>query len=128
MMPAGKYYVGDLCYVMHPEWNEVCDLLDGGEGEFTLKDGRKFASLNTYYGDGVYTSNMGTEHSVDAGLIGCIRVCDILDDEYTQEHTKELGAFIDFQEPFEVWNDDGILCFGHIRIDTKHNVYYENDE
>ena len=27
MMPAGKYYVGDLCYVMtDAEWDEMCGL------------------------------------------------------------------------------------------------------
>ncbi len=44
-MPAGKYYVGDLCYVMHDVWDEVCDLMfphdnSGVYGKFKLKDGR----------------------------------------------------------------------------------------
>lgn len=26
-MPAGRYYVGDLCYVMDDVWDEVCDLM-----------------------------------------------------------------------------------------------------
>ena len=30
MFPAGKYYVGDLCYVMHDEWDEVCGLFFKG--------------------------------------------------------------------------------------------------
>ena len=53
-MPAGRYYIGDLCYVMHPEWQECCELFfppgapgRGVEGEFTLKDGRRFASYGT---------------------------------------------------------------------------------
>jgi hypothetical protein len=25
-MPAGRYYIGDLCYVMHDEWDEACAL------------------------------------------------------------------------------------------------------
>jgi hypothetical protein len=40
-MPAGRYYIGDLCYVMHPEWSECCDLFfppgsssRGVDGEF----------------------------------------------------------------------------------------------
>ena len=85
MMPAGRYYVGDLCYVMsNEEWDEVCGLLFEGrndhgvnQGEFTLKDGRRFASYNTKYGDGVYESNMNTTHSVDSGNIGCILADDI---------------------------------------------------
>lgn len=41
-MPAGRYYIGDLCYVMHDEWDEFCDHLDY-PGERKLKDGRKYA-------------------------------------------------------------------------------------
>ena len=56
MMPAGKYYIGDLCYVMHPEWDEFCRITISGneclQGEFNLADGRRFATFTTAYGDG----------------------------------------------------------------------------
>jgi hypothetical protein len=81
MMPAGTYYVGDLCYVMHDEWDEVCDLIIDGprciDGEFTLKDGRRFAIYSTAYGDGCYTDQRGNRYGVDSGSIGCILVSDI---------------------------------------------------
>ena len=122
-MPAGRYYIGDLCYVMHPEWQECCELFfppgapgRGVEGEFTLKDGRRFASFGTAYGDGTYSSNMTTVHSVDSGSIGCIRVEDIRDNEY--DNIEELGAFVEFAEPFEVSANAGILKFGQVEIDT----------
>jgi len=58
MMTAGKYYIGDLAYVMHGEWDEFCDLTIQGNsllnGEFNLKDGRRFATFTTKWGDGVY--------------------------------------------------------------------------
>ena len=121
-MPAGRYYIGDLCYVMHPEWDEFCALTIKGhqclEGEFTLADGRRFASLSTAYGDGTYRSNIGTSHSVDAGLIGCIRVEDINDTTYDAERMQELGAIVEFDQPFEVSQDQGLLCFGHVQIET----------
>ena len=45
MMPAGKYYIGDLCYVMtDDEWREICAIIIKGnqclDGEFELPDGR----------------------------------------------------------------------------------------
>ena len=132
-MPAGKYYIGDLCYVMHPEWDEVCDLFfpanhppRGVEGEFTLKDGRRFASFSTAYGDGTYRSNIGTSHSVDAGIIGCIRVEDIRDDQY--DNIEELGAIVEFNQPFEVSSDQGLLIFGHVQIETAGGYDEEEDE
>ena len=81
MMPAGEYYIGDLCYVMtSEEWLEVCDLTIQDsrliEGEFQLKDGRKFAMYSTAYGDGTYYDHYGFSYSVDSGSIGCIRMED----------------------------------------------------
>ena len=128
-MPAGRYYIGDLCYVMHPEWNEVCELFfpadappRGVEGEFTLADGRRFASFGTAYGDGEYRSSINTLHSVDSGSIGCIRVEDIRDEQY--DDIERLGAIVDFDEPFEVDNDAGLLKFGHILIETNDDYEF----
>ena len=134
-MPAGRYYIGDLCYVMHDEWSECCDLFfppgalgRGVEGEFVLADGRRFASFGTAYGDGTYPSNIGTDHAVDSGSIGCIRVEDIRDNTYSQERLEELGAFVDFDQPFEVSTDAGLLKFGHILIETNNDYDWDEDE
>ena len=131
-MPAGKYYVGDLCYVMHPEWDEFCELTIKGErcleGEFTLADGRRFATLSTAYGDGTYRSNRGTEHSVDAGLIGCIRLEDIRDQQYSLEQIMQLGAIIDFEAPFEVSADQGLLKFGPVEIETAGGYDWDEED
>ena len=85
MMKAGKYYIGDLCYVMHPEWDEFCSLTINGhnvlDGEFNLKDGRRFATFTTKWGDGTYKDEQGRSYGVDAGLIGCIAVDDITPSE-----------------------------------------------
>ena len=126
-MPAGRYYIGDLCYVMHPEWDECVDLFfpyvpgqpagRGVEGEFTLKDGRRFASFGTAWGDGTYNSNIGTEHMVDSGSIGCIQIEDIRDTTYND--LEQLGAIVDFTQPFEVRKVSlGLLRFGHVDIET----------
>jgi hypothetical protein len=122
-MPAGRFYIGDLCYVLHDAWNECCDLFyppqydgRGVDGAFTLKDGRRFASFGTAWGDGTYVSSIGTRHSVDSGSIGCILVSDIRDTTYS--NIERLGAIVEFAEPFEVSEDAGLLKFGHVLIDT----------
>ena len=133
-MPAGRYYVGDLCYVMEPEWKEVCRLFfpadappKGIEGEFTLADGRRFASFAAY-GDGSYLSNINTDHCVDSGSIGCILVSDVRDPEGTEEEMTRLGAIVEFTEPFEVSNDQGMLTFGHVQIETAGGYDWDEDE
>ena len=130
-MPAGKYYVGDLCYVMHECWDEVCGLFfkgrtDGGcnEGEFNLKDGRRFVSYNTKWGDGCYYDESENEYGVDAGLIGCIRLDDI---DFTNDQNQINGGnVIEFRTDFDhgggrssMGRDwDGVIRIGHISINT----------
>jgi hypothetical protein len=115
MMPEGIYYIGDLCYVMDDaEWLEVCDLTIQGsrviDGEFQLKDGRRFAMYGTAYGDGTYYDQYGHSYSVDSGSIGCIRMADI-----KASNTYSLGdtqAILDFLNGKVKQNDTkfSILC------------------
>lgn len=136
MMPAGRYYVGDLCYVMSDkEWDQFCSITIKGmqclDGEFEMPDGRKFATYGTAWGDGCYKDQFGNEYSVDAGLIGCIRVEDIRAEKY--ENIERLGAIHEFNTDFVTgggrgeakWG--GTIQFGRVAIETDP-VYEEEDE
>ena len=127
-MPPGKYYVGDLCYVMtNEEWREFCDItLDGQkvkDGEFEFKDGRRFATYSTAFGDGVYHDQYGHSYSVDAGLIGCILVEDIKANKY--DNLLDLGAILEFDTEFVTsggrgesgW--EGTIQFDYVYIETN---------
>lgn len=128
MMPAGRYYVGDLCYVMHDAWGEFCSITIQGHqllnGEFTLADGRRFATYGTMYGDGLYQDTHGRSYSVDAGLIGCIRVEDIRDDEAWPEG----GQIVEIDHPFHTADENGTIRIGPVSIDTGDANDYEYDE
>ena len=130
MMPAGRYYIGDLCYVMHPEWDEFCKITTSWygclEGEFTLADGRRFATYGTAWGDGEYCDENGRKYSVDAGLIGCILVDDIRDDSHTD--LEHLGNIVEFNTPFYTGNQDGVIQFGSVLIDTDPMYEQELEE
>ena len=122
-MPSGTYYIGDLCYCLHGEWSEVCDLLfegrdDGGcnEGVFNLPDGRAFALFSTAFGDGTYDDQFYAQYMVDAGSIGCIKLSDI--DRDNTDNFLTGGQIVGFDNDFEVYSDGRVLTFGHIRIDT----------
>jgi len=132
-----EYYVGDLAYVMHDAWSEVCDLIpfDNSESQFTLEDGRTFFLLGTSYGDGTYTDQLGREYSVDSGTLGAIKVSDIRDPEFDIESVKRLGQIIPM--PYELdehdcFADDGALAFGPVVIDTdpyfEDEIDFEDDE
>jgi len=123
MMPAGEYYVGDLCYVIGDKWNDFCDkTIDGHaclDGEMKLSDGSIFATYGTAYGDGVYRDQKHRKYTVDAGLIGCIRLKDC-DASVTTETIAErgLGHVITFPFPFKTSSKDGVIEIGDIRINT----------
>ena len=128
-MPAGKYYVGDLCYVMdHDDWHQVCARTIQGEkivdGEFELSNGRRFAIYGTAYGDGEYYDQYGHTYSVDAGSIGCILMSDIRANKYY--NLLDLGAILEFAEPIETGSQGGQLKFVHVLIDT--DPVYDEDE
>lgn len=128
MMEAGKYFVGDLCYVFDDEdWEEVCELIIKGkdclEGEFNLPDGRRFAMFNTSYGDGEYKDQDGHKYGVDAGCIGCTLINNVTSS--MDQDMNDLGRIVEFTEKFEVSNDQGLITIGHIRIET--NDAYEEE-
>lgn len=141
IMKAGTYYIGDLCYVMHDEWNEVCKLIIEGsnckEGKFSLKDGREFAIFNTAFGDGRYSDQYGfKDYCVDSGSIGCIRIEDI---DFLNENNRfkvttqnltdySLGNEVEFTEDFIVESTNGKMRFGHININTDDFETEESDE
>jgi hypothetical protein len=132
MLPAGKYYIGDLCYVMHKEWDEVCGLFFKGrtdhgcnQGEFMLADGRRFACYNTRWGDGTYFDEARNRYPVDAGCIGCILVSDIsLDDA----NNIGSGNVHEMTRDFNSSNEDGILTFGHVVINTDNDDGFNDYE
>ena len=132
-MPAGNYYIGDLCYVLHEEWEECCDLFTKGrtdhgcnEGEFTLKDGRRFACFNTAYGDGSYPDQYNRWYGVDSGSIGCILLSDV-DVLNTGNFIRE-GHVVYFPDDFEVSSKGGVLHFGSVSIDTRGGPDEDEDE
>ena len=127
-MPAGTYYVGDLCYVFEDdEWTDVCstatDSLNGDfmEGEFNLSDGIRFAMFGTAYGDGEYMDQKGRCYLVDSGTIGCVRIKDI------PKGADPGGQIIKFDRPFEVRSVDGKLMFGDVVINTKDDDWNDMD-
>lgn len=131
MMKAGEYYIGDLCYVLHDVWDDVCELIirkdECLEGEFQLPDGRKFAIYDTYWGDGEYRDQDRQAYSVDAGSIGCVLLSDI-NFECPNNDTKG-GRVVNFPYDFGTGSDgEGRLTFGHIVINTKFDEQEEEDE
>ena len=120
MMRAGKYYIGDLGYVLHERWDEFCALTISGntvlDGEFNLADGTRIATYTTRWGDGNYFDQEGKSYDVDAGLIGCVRIEDI--DLTNPDNFLAGGRVVEFANDFTTFSAGGVITIGNIVIDT----------
>ena len=105
---------------MHDEWDEFCSLTINGHnvlsGEFNLKDGRRFATYTTKYGDGNYFDQEGKSYDVDAGLIGCIALDDI--DQTHPSNFISGGRIVEFVNDFSTFSAGGVITIGNVVIDT----------
>lgn len=125
--PAGKYYIGDLCYAIE-DWDTFCNLtIKDSEclyGKFPWKSANLWQH-GTAYGDGCYNGTDGVKYGVDAGLIGILPI------EYADKKDydlTELGSIVEFDHPFSVHYENGKFKFGHIYIDTDPQDDEEEDE
>ena len=123
------YWVGDLCYVLHDVWDEVCDLVpfDNSEHEFELADGRKFILFSTAYGDGEYTDQNGNRYGVDAGVIGAIKLADIRDPKPWLEGGK-LHTFPAEIDGMDCFYEDGTIHIYTVKIETGDSDYDDEGE
>ena len=126
-IPAGKYYLGDPCYMVpDDEWHDLlytCQTFQEPVG--TLRDGTKIYALPTAYGDGQYTGSDGFSYGVDAGLIGLVPVGIKLDDDSKQ--CLDLVNIVEFLTDTVMYDDNGVLTFGHIVIDTAYTYGDDGD-
>jgi len=127
------FFLGDLCYVLHDAWSEVCDLtpFDNSQHEFELADGRKFILFSTAFGDGVYNDQNGNPYSVDSGTIGAIRVEDIRDPEFDRVVENGLGHIHEFPAEIDGMDcsyEDGTIQIYTVKIDTSGSDYDDEGE
>jgi hypothetical protein len=133
-LPAGTYYVGDLCYVVRDDdWGDFCEGMypeDGSErrGIFETAEGVNYANFGTKYGDGCYGDYQLRQYAVDSGTIGCIPVCALK--EFDAEEIEHLGNVVEFPTAFEVGYDSesGTITFGHVDIITGDEYDYDYEE
>lgn len=131
-----QYYIGDLCYVMHDVWIEVCGLMfpeDTDEvvnGELELSDGRKIVIFGTAYGDGEYFDQAGNAYGVDSGTIGAIKVDDIRD-PFSNLDVGNIHEFAPEIDGNDCWSENGELGFYKVVIntgDSDEDDHFEDEE
>jgi hypothetical protein len=91
--PAGKYWIGDPCYVL-------------GANGFSW-------THSTAYGDGLYKDKLGRVYLVDSGTLGIFYADAIPDADV------EGGNFVTQRKPFTPTYEGGKFTFGTVVIDTE---------
>lgn len=123
IFPAGKYYIGDLCYVIVQAWPEVCDSAVTLSA-IQLNDGRIIQLSPTEYGDGLCYDDERRDYPVDSGTIGVVSVDDIREDGLSG---IRFGNVVDMKKPFTLTCENGTISVGDIQIYTKDDPF-ENEE
>ena len=126
-LPEGKYYIGDLCYVLDDVWEEVCNLTFENyrplQGKFKLADGREFVLFRTYIGDGVYDieyNNQPVSYTpVDSGTIGAILAEDVNEAIFVNGRSPHFITNLEEGAVCSVDNN-GTMTFGDYKIHTGY--------
>ena len=117
MVPAGKYVLGDPCYVVPKDhWDKLlssCDYFNQPIGEV---EGYQVLGFSTCWGDGIYADNYRRYYPVDAGLIGLVPFSDTLEIDPTLSHIVEFTY-----DTLCTCSPVGMLRFGSIYIDTDES-------
>lgn len=71
VLPPGRYWFGDLCYVLDETYRDVFGGQGYSEGHY-CKGGQHFLVAGTAWGDGTYHDNEDNEYCVDAGILGIV--------------------------------------------------------
>lgn len=125
-LKAGKYWIGDPCYVLKEEngfnWidvlNESSYFHNRKDGDYTVtkSDGGKFqmACYGTAHGDGSFFDENENEYWVDAGMISAIPA-----EALSEGADLQGGHLIDVDHDFEFkyWAGD-IFIAGVLKIKT----------
>ena len=127
-LQPGRYWIGDLCYVMHARWSEFCEHLDEA-GEVLTMDGEEYWWHHTAFGDGTYDydlhnlpDGLGVSggFGVDAGLIGIIPAALVGRDP---DDDPKLGMWLEFKKPVHCSYLNGTFVFNDgdigVQIYTK---------
>ena len=109
----GKYLISDPCYIFSDEsYEKLLDKTDYFEnGELD-----NCVIYSTDHGDGSYKDNRKNIYGVDSGTIGCFPEYMVEDFDLIK---PTLNHYHIFDHDFDCYSSEGILVFGHIKINTN---------
>lgn len=105
-LPAGRYYIGDIGYVIKEDiYENIFGDTNFEPGHYKMKDG-EFLVNRTAYGDGSYPGSNNYQYDVDAGIIGITNISLCID-----ENKLYGGTLHTFTEPVKCSFTQGLFMF-----------------
>ena len=125
-LPAGDYYIGDPCYVLSDEdYKEMLTQAYGNKKTYsaTIRGHKLFVS-GTYYGDGIYSDEVGNAYMVDSGQLSCVPM-ELVEDV---NEAARCGTLNDFVNDFDCHpvSENGFIDVGECEIFT--GLYDDEEE
>lgn len=130
-MPKGKYFIGDLSYILPNEiYNNYIDssVSEDSVVRVTTESGKEFLSYFglTFDSEGVFKDNQGKKYKISTGMIGIVQLYDQdMISNANRLMADGLAQIVEFDEEISVSSEAGIFYFGHIIVDT---TVYEDEE
>ena len=120
-MSPDEYIIADPCYVMPDKaYQAMVDSVFSSNNELDnvyVYKGKQMVVFGTAYGDGGYSNNINANSIlVDSGLIACIPTS-VLAKKSIKDNSKNSVVFT-AKSSITCQNDDGILQYGAITVDT----------
>lgn len=115
-LPAGKYYIGDPCYVFADKtWDRILESdTELRTGEIVEFEGHQLWAHATFHGDGTYKDQNENEFGVDGSMLGAVPI-----DAIDEPAGEEFGTVIDAPNGLEVEYSNGTFWIGPITIKTN---------
>jgi len=126
-LPAGTYYIGDICYVLDDVIYESVFGETGYEEGLYMKDSEQFLVGQTFCGDGEFSGSDGCKYAVDAGVIGIVSEGLISSDPDSGKDTNG-GKVYTFSSDVLVTMEKGVFTFESEGIYLRINTGYEEEE
>lgn len=131
VLNPGTYWIGDISFAFPnptPDKDPWEDVLQQ-TGFFHTSSYFKNDHLELWadfaaQGTGQYLSSCIVIFPVESRLIGIISESSLDYLKSNREELDQLGMFITFHEPFEVFKENGVFYIGPIEIDTTSETHF----
>jgi hypothetical protein len=130
LLPEGEYYIGDLCYVIKDEWDQLVNLYweshkkdpEQTIHKLTIKNeeypSKTLEVLMFYTGsDGTYQLKQANNQyplCVDSGTVGIVKTTQL--NQQTLMEAKSLGHIERFEKEFVVSSHTNTIYLGDLEI------------